>query len=50
MAEPWPRTSYVTGGGPARVALIALASTKLPDPLPVSRRQHGMPEIGRAHV
>ena len=46
MAEPWPRTSYVTGGGPARVALIALSSTVLPDPLPVSRRQHGMPDEG----
>ncbi len=46
MVDAWPRTSYVTGGGPARIALIALSSRKLPDPLPVSRRQHGMPEEG----
>ncbi|HEY0193450.1 MAG TPA: hypothetical protein VGC42_20175 [Kofleriaceae bacterium] len=46
MATPWPRASYVTGGGRARVALIALSSSKLADPLPVSRRLHGMPDDG----
>jgi hypothetical protein len=30
----------------AEVALIALSSAKLPDPLPVSRARHGMPEEG----
>jgi hypothetical protein len=42
----WPRETYVSGGGRAQVALIALSSTKLPDPLPVSRTEHGMPETG----
>jgi hypothetical protein len=46
MPAPWPREGYVFGGGPAEVALIALSSTKLPDPLPVSRTRHGMPESG----
>lgn len=46
MAEPWRRDNYVTGGGMAEVALIALSSTKLPDPLPVSRTRHGMPDDG----
>ncbi|MBL9020024.1 MAG: hypothetical protein JNL83_37915 [Myxococcales bacterium] len=46
MTQPWPRESYVTGGGHAHVALIALSMVKLPDPLPVSRRKHGMPEDG----
>ena len=46
MAAPWRRDSYVTGGGVAEVALIALASAKLPDPLPVSRARHGMPDDG----
>lgn len=32
------------GGGEAQIALIALSSAKLPDPLPVSRREHGMPD------
>ena len=44
MAAPWRRDSYVFGGGTAEVALIALSSVKLPDPLPVSRRGHGMPD------
>jgi hypothetical protein len=43
MTTPWPREHYVAGGGAAEVALIALASAKLPDPLPVSRGRHGMP-------
>jgi hypothetical protein len=46
MTEPWGRNSYVTGGGMAEVALIALSSVKLPDPLPVSRSRHGMPDDG----
>jgi hypothetical protein len=46
VVAPWPREHYVAGGGPASVALIALSSTKLPDPLPVSRGHHGMPDEG----
>ncbi|MDX2089651.1 MAG: hypothetical protein SFX73_17480 [Kofleriaceae bacterium] len=46
MATPWPREGYVVGGGSADIALIALSSKKLPDPLPVSRRAHGMPDDG----
>jgi hypothetical protein len=42
----WTRPSYVVGGGPGEIALIALAKTKLPDPLPISRTQHGMPDEG----
>lgn len=46
MTAPWRRDSYVTGGGMAEVALIALSSARLPDPLPVSRTRHGMPDDG----
>lgn len=46
MTEPWPRPSYTVGGQPAAVALIALSSVKLPDPLPISRTKHGMPTSG----
>ncbi len=46
MARPWIREGYVIGGGDAQVALIALSSAKLPDPLPVSRSGHGMPDHG----
>jgi hypothetical protein len=46
MVAPWRRDSYVLGGGAAQVALIALSQVKLPDPLPVSRRRHGMPDDG----
>jgi hypothetical protein len=46
VAAPWPRDGYVVGGGMAKVALIALSSAKLPDPLPVSRARHGMPDDG----
>lgn len=46
MVAPWRRDSYVVGGGAAEVALIALAQVKLPDPLPVSRGRHGMPDEG----
>ena len=46
MVAPWRRDSYVFGGGPAEVALVALSPVKLPDPLPVSRGRHGMPDDG----
>jgi hypothetical protein len=46
MVSAWSRESYVLGGGAADVALIALSSVKLPDPLPVSRARHGMPDDG----
>ena len=46
MVAVWPREAYVTGGGAAEVALIALAPARLPDPLPVSRGRHGMPDDG----
>ena len=46
MVAVWPREVYVTGGGAATVALIALAPARLPDPLPVSRARHGMPDDG----
>lgn len=46
MAAVWRRDSYVVGGGAGDIALIALSSTKLPDPLPVSRTRHGMPDEG----
>jgi hypothetical protein len=46
LVAPWRRDSYVLGGGAAEVALIALSSVKLPDPLPVSRSRHGMPDDG----
>jgi len=42
----WTREHYTIGGGPASIALIALSTAKLPDPLPVSRKRHGMPEEG----
>jgi len=44
--EPWPRPNYTTGGPRATIALIALSSVKLPDPLPISRAKHGMPVSG----
>ena len=46
MAALWRRDNYVVGGGAGEIALIALSSTKLPDPLPVSRTRHGMPDDG----
>ena len=46
MVSVWAREGYVIGGGAAEVALIALSSVKLPDPLPVSRARHGMPDDG----
>jgi hypothetical protein len=42
----WPRENYVAGGGTGEIALIALSLTKLPDPLPISRTKHGMPDEG----
>jgi hypothetical protein len=42
----WERPDYVTGGGPGEIALVALSPVKLPDPLPVSRKHHGMPDEG----
>jgi hypothetical protein len=44
VTEAWRREQYTTGGGTGKVALIALARVKLPDPLPISRRLHGMPD------
>jgi hypothetical protein len=46
MTAAWPRTSYVVGGAPGEIALIALARAKMPDPLPISRTHHGMPDDG----
>ena len=46
MTALWRRDAYTTGGGPGAIALIALSQSKLPDPLPVSRKRHGMPERG----
>lgn len=46
MVAVWRREQYVLGGGPGEIALIALAGVKLPDPLPVSRGRHGMPDAG----
>lgn len=44
MTRVWAREGYVTGGGVGQIALIALSTTRLPDPLPVSRSRHGMPD------
>ena len=46
MTAVWPREHYTVGGGPGEIALIALSSQKMPDPLPISRKQHGMPDDG----
>ena len=46
MATVWPRQHFVVGGGAGEIALIALSSQKMPDPLPVSRTRHGMPDDG----
>ena len=46
MVDLWRRDNYVLGGGPGEIALIALSMAKLPDPLPISRHRHGMPEEG----
>ena len=47
MTTLWPRENYTAGGGAGQIALIALSSKRLPDPLPVSRRAHGMPDDGQ---
>ena len=44
MTDTWKRERYTLGGGRAEVALIALSTAKLADPLPVSRKRHGMPD------
>lgn len=44
----WRRPQFTTGGGPGAIALIALAPTRLPDPLPISRSKHGMPDTESA--
>jgi hypothetical protein len=44
VARVWRRDQFTTGGGAGVIALIALSPVKLPDPLPVSRTQHGMPD------
>ena len=46
MVAPWRRAHYTSGGGVGDIALIALSSARLPDPLPVSRGKHGMPDDG----
>lgn len=46
MVDVWRREDYVVGGAAGEIALIALARTRLPDPLPISRSQHGMPDEG----
>jgi len=46
VTEVWPRPNYVVGGTAGEIALIALATKRLPDPLPISRGQHGMPDEG----
>ncbi len=46
MPTVWRREHFVVGGGPGEIALIALSMAKLPDPLPVSRKRHGMPDEG----
>jgi hypothetical protein len=46
VASVWQRDRYTVGGGTGEIALIALSNTKLPDPLPVSRGRHGMPDSG----
>jgi hypothetical protein len=46
MTAVWRRDHYVLGGGTGNIALIALSSARLADPLPVSRTRHGMPDEG----
>lgn len=48
MSEVWRRPHFTTGGGTGTIALIALSPTKLPDPLPISRSKHGMPDTESA--
>ena len=44
----WRRPQFTTGGGPGTIALIALSPIRLPDPLPISRSKHGMPDTESA--
>jgi hypothetical protein len=44
MVPVWPRSNYVPGGATAHVVLIVLSHQRLPEPLPISRHQHGMPD------
>jgi hypothetical protein len=44
VATVWRRDNFTVGGDKGVIALIALSSAKLPDPLPISRSKHGMPE------
>jgi hypothetical protein len=48
MTAVWRRDHFTTGGGAGTVALIALSPVALPDPLPVSRTRHGMPDAESA--
>src|SRR5690242_10619504 len=46
MTRLWIRRDWHRGGGPGEIALVCLSTSKLPDPLPISRKLHGMPEDG----
>ena len=48
MTNVWRRDEFTVGGGKGVIALIALSPTKLPDPLPISRSKHGMPDAESA--
>ena len=48
MTILWPRERLVLGGGPVRIAIIALTNVALPDPLPISRTRHGLPDSDSA--
>lgn len=50
MTTVWRRDHFTTGGGTGTVALIALSPVALPDPLPVSRTRHGMPDAESAEA
>lgn len=50
MVAAWPRERMTTGGGLAKVALIVLTDADLPQPLPVSRSRHGIPDAETASV
>lgn len=48
MIKAWPRPDLTLGGPPARVALLVLTNERAPDPLPISRRTHGIPAVESA--
>jgi hypothetical protein len=48
VIKPWPRPDLTLGGPPARVALLVLTDERAPDPLPISRRTHGIPAVESA--